>query len=494
MGIHSPLPQVPLLDESQRTPTYFCDAPMTQAIRSSRSEVQRPLASTSPPLLLTNVRLPGYLGRKRLWVSPQGIVEAIEAMDQACERLPEPGLQVIDLGDRWLSLGGVDLQINGALGLAFTDLNAANGDRLGEICKYLWQEGIDAFLPTLVTSAPAQIQQALAVIEDYCQRPSEAETAKILGVHLEGPCLAPAKCGAHPPEYLQPLTPETMAEILGDRGHMVKMVTLAPELDPSGEVIRALCDRNIAVSLGHSQATAAEAQRAFDQGATLVTHAFNAMPGLHHREPGLLGAALTQPQPADPASPAKSTVRCGFIADGQHISPTMLALLWRLGGRDRLFLVSDALAPLGLPDGTYPWDRRQITVTEGTARLADGTLSGTTRSLLVGVKNLAEWGICSVEAAIDLAVSAPRQAIGDRSDYPSQRPSLHSSLNSRLNSRLNASQHPSQYPSQYPAQRQAPQYVGQSLYHLLQWTWDEAAGSLAWKRFAPLPSWVEMGR
>ncbi|NJN49612.1 MAG: mechanosensitive ion channel [Alkalinema sp. RL_2_19] len=98
MGIHSPLPQVPLLDESQRTPTYFCDAPMTQAIRSSRSEVQRPLASTSPPLLLTNVRLPGYLGRKRLWVSPQGIVEAIELRTTQL-RHPDGQLQIIRNGE-----------------------------------------------------------------------------------------------------------------------------------------------------------------------------------------------------------------------------------------------------------------------------------------------------------------------------------------------------------------------------------------------------------
>ena len=146
----------------------------------------------------------------------------------------------------------------------------------------------------------------------------------------------------------------------------------------------------------------------------MVTHAFNAMPGLHHREPGLLGAALTQPH-----------VRCGFIADGQHIHPAMLKILLRSGNySEGLFLVSDALSPLGLPDGKYPWDRREIEVIDGTARLPDGTLSGTTRSLLVGVQNLVKWEICDIGNAIALATTSPRQAIGLRDDYVGQTANL----------------------------------------------------------------------
>lgn len=428
---------------------------MTQALRSSSPEVRQPaVAPSSSPLLVTNVRFPGHNGRKRLWVNRGGVIEAIEPMEQSFARQPEPGLKVFDLENRWLSMGGVDLQINGGLGLAFTDLSlelsvgdVPSPERLSDICKYLWQEGVDAFLPTLVTSSIDQVHRALAVIVDYCKRPSEDDAAKILGVHLEGPCLAPAKRGAHPQEHLQPLTSNAMAEVLGENSHIVKMVTLAPELDPSGEVVQMLLDQGIAVSLGHSLATADQAQVAFDRGATLVTHAFNAMPSLHHREPGLLGAALTQE--LDGQGEAK--VRCGFIADGEHIAPMMLKLLWRMGGQERLFLVSDALAPLGLPDGTYPWDSREITVTDGTARLADGTLSGTTRSLLYGVKNLAEWGVCSVEEAIGLATDAPRKAIGE-------------------------------FPAVGSQSRQR-QYVGRSIHQLLEWTWDESTQKLSWKRF-----------
>ena len=134
----------------------------------------------------------------------------------------------------------------------------------------------------------------------------------------------------------------------------------------------------------------------------MVTHAFNAMPPLHHRQPGLLGAAITHKQ-----------VMCGFIADGQHVCPMMIDILLRASNYEKgLFLVSDALAPLGLPDGTYPWDSREIEVINGTARLLDGTLSGTTLPLLVGVQNLVKWGICDVGTAIKLATDSPRQAIG----------------------------------------------------------------------------------
>ena len=146
----------------------------------------------------------------------------------------------------------------------------------------------------------------------------------------------------------------------------------------------------------------------------MVTHAFNAMPGLHHREPGLLGAALTHPG-----------VQCGFIADGQHVHPTMLQILLQAGRyTEGLFLVSDALSPLGLADGRYPWDSREIEVIDGTARLKDGTLSGTTRSILVGVQNLVKWGICDIGRSIELATTAPRHALHLPDNYIGQTANL----------------------------------------------------------------------
>lgn len=353
-------------------------------------------------LVLQNVRLIGYEELQQIAIA-QGKITSIQPQVISQTEPVSAKTEVLDIEGDWLSLGGVDLQINGALGLAFPDLNDQNGDKLATISQFLWEQGVDAFLPTLVTTSIANIQRSLATLAKFNAQHSTAKTssATILGVHLEGPFLHPQKRGAHPAEYLQPLTIENIKRVLGDYASLVKVITLAPELDESGQVIPYLRSLGITVSLGHSMATAAQAQQAFDQGARMVTHAFNAMPSLHHREPGLLGAAI-----------ADSRIHCGLIADGQHVSPIMVDILLRASQYDRgVFLVSDALAPLGLPDGIYPWDTRQIEVTQGTARLPDGTLSGTTLSLLAGIEKLVKWGICPVDTAIALATTAPRQAI-----------------------------------------------------------------------------------
>lgn len=345
---------------------------------------------------LENARVTGYSELQQVSIQDGGI-QSIQAMDT----LPfNPATPTIDLAGDWLSLGGIDLQINGALGLAFPDLLPTDQSKLQKICQFLWQQGVDGFLPTLVTTSVEKFQHALATLSEQ-DSPGDSDQAQILGVHLEGPCLNATKRGAHPQEHLQPLNIETLQAVIGPYTDRVRVMTLAPELDPSGEAVAWLRSHNIIVSLGHSLATATEADVAFNQGATMVTHAFNAMPSLHHRQPGLLAAALVHPQ-----------VWCGFIADGQHVDPLMLKLMLKASPKQGLFLVSDALAPLGLPDGVYPWDSRQIEVTAGTARLSDGTLSGTTLSLLAGVQNLVHWNLCSVGHAIALATEAPRQALG----------------------------------------------------------------------------------
>ena len=365
------------------------------------------------PLTLINARIIGKPGLQCISIC-KGKIDAIAPMGMA-SALPNQTVESLqlDVAGDWVSLGGVDLQINGALGLAFPDLRPGDEERLAKIGEFLWDCGIDAFLPTLVTTAVEKIHQALTLLQNFSaqaiEKSSEKPIAQILGVHLEGPFLNSEKCGAHPVEYLLPLTLEDVKQLLGNRAEMVKIITLAPELDTSGEVIPYLKSLGITVSLGHSQATSAEAEAAFEQGASMVTHAFNAMPGLHHRQPGLLGAAIAHPE-----------VYCGLIADGQHVCPTMLEVFLRAcrGGLKQagegacVFLVSDALAPLGLPDGIYPWDNRLIEVKQGTARLPDGVLTGTTLPLLDGVQNLVKWGICDAEEAIALATETPRKAIG----------------------------------------------------------------------------------
>ncbi|CAD5913366.1 N-acetylglucosamine-6-phosphate deacetylase [Planktothrix agardhii] len=359
---------------------------------------------------IINVRLPGSQNLQQVLIR-QGKISGIEAMAGLSQPRSTAAIQQIDLQGDLLSLGGIDLQINGGLGLAFPDLEPQNFPKLTKICQYLWEQGIDGFMPTIVTTSIDKIHRSLSTIAEFIQTvPQDKPTAKILGVHLEGPFLNPSKRGAHPQEHLLPLTLEQVQRVLGDYANVVKIITLAPELDPTDTIIPYLTNLGIIVSLGHSQATAEQAERAFNLGARMVTHAFNAMPSLHHREPGLLGAALVNNQ-----------VQSGLIADGQHISPLMVNLLLRMSGINQpneatdlipLFLVSDALAPLGLPDGVYPWDERQIEVKEGTARLADGTLSGTTLPLFVGVENLVKWNCCGLGEAIAYATIAPRQALG----------------------------------------------------------------------------------
>ena len=376
-------------------------------------------------ILIVNSRLSGYQQLQQILIRDHTIIAI------APELQPNFNTSVIDVKGDFVSLGGIDLQINGGLGLAFPDLEIGDLPKLQEISNFLWQNGIDGYLPTIVTTSIDKIQRSLSVIAEYITKEnSTTPTAKILGVHIEGPFLAYEKRGAHPAEYLLPLTVEKVKQVLGEYTSLVKIITLAPELDYTGEAISYLRSQNIIVSLGHSLATAPQAKTAFRQGASMVTHAFNAMPSLHHRQPGLLGAAIVNPK-----------VMCGLIADGNHVCPEMMDIFLKASNYSQgVFLVSDALAPIGLSDGVYPWDPRTIEVTNGTARLKDGTLAGTTLPLLVGVKNLVEWGICEPENAIAMATESPRRAIG---------------LSSNL--------------------------IGQSA-NLLRWNWDKNQHLLTWQR------------
>jgi N-acetylglucosamine-6-phosphate deacetylase len=387
-------------------------------------------------LTLINARIPDADKLQQIHINERGIIERIISMDYPLsESVNHP---IVDVNRDWISLGGVDLQINGGLGLAFPNLEDKHFPLLQKICDFLWEQGVDGFLPTIVTTSEEKVQKALSVIQDFMEVQESEKTsgAKILGVHLEGPFLNYEKRGAHPSQYLLHPSLETLQWLLGDYTKIVKIITLAPELDFTGEVISYLHSQEIIISIGHSIATDREARKAFKLGASMVTHAFNAMPPLHHRKPGLLGEAIINPK-----------VYCGLIADGEHVSPTMMDILLRASHYDQgIFLVSDTLAPMGLPDGVYPWDNRQIEVKNGTARLASGTLAGTTLPLLIGVKNLVKWEICPVGIAIALGTEAPRKAMG--------LPGLS---------------------------------VGQPA-HLLRWHWQEETGELNWQRFSCLTS------
>ncbi|MFN7677024.1 MAG: N-acetylglucosamine-6-phosphate deacetylase [Cyanobacteriota bacterium] len=353
---------------------------------------------------LSNVRLPEGTPcthrRDQSWrvgVDSDGRIARLEPIDSGSAAAGE------DWGGDWLSPMGVDLQINGGLGLAFPELTEADLPTVDALLAQLWRDGVEAIAPTLVTCGVAPLRQALAVLGQARagQRP---ERCRLLGAHLEGPFLEATRRGAHPLEHLCPPSLAALEERLegwtgGPEGD-IALMTLAPELAGADAVIRALRARQVAVCLGHSAADERQAGEAFQAGVAMVTHAFNAMGGLHHRAPGPVAAAVL-----------RGSVALGLIADGVHVAPSMAVLLQRLAPRTTV-LVSDALAPYGLGEGAHRWDDRLLLVQGGSCRLESGTLAGTTLPLLEGVTRLARWGV-PADQAIAAATLHPRRVLGD---------------------------------------------------------------------------------
>lgn len=293
--------------------------------------------------------------------------------------------------------GFVDLQCNGAVGVDLT----AEPDRLWEVAAALPRWGVTAWLPTIVTSAPAARERARATLAAGSPA-SGPPLAQPLGLHLEGPFLAPDRRGAHDVALM---VPPSLALVAGERWSRddgVALVTLAPELPGALDVVRELDDRGVVVAAGHSAATAAQATAAVDAGVRYVTHLFNAMPSLHHREPGLTGVAL-----------ADERIHVGLIADGLHVAPAMVRLAARLLG-PRLSLVSDAVAALDAPPGPVRLGGLTATVSEadGAVRLADGTLAGSTLALDRAVRNLTTFAGASLTEAVRAVTTVPAAVLG----------------------------------------------------------------------------------
>ncbi|HET6662813.1 MAG TPA: N-acetylglucosamine-6-phosphate deacetylase [Acidimicrobiales bacterium] len=294
--------------------------------------------------------------------------------------------------------GFVDLQCNGAAGVDIT----AEPERLWDVAAALPRWGVTAWLPTVVT-APAEVRaRALAALQSGPRRgPSgERPVAVPLGLHLEGPFLAPERRGAHPAEHLRPPDPALVADEGWTRQAGVALVTLAPELPGALDVVDDLVAAGVVVSAGHSSASADEATMAIDAGVTAVTHLFNAMGPLHHRDPGLAGVALTDER-----------VRVGAIADGLHLHPAAVALAARALG-ERLCLVTDAVAALGMPAGRVPLGMLEAFATADGVRLADGTLAGSDLSLDRAVRNLMAFARVSLATAVSAVTASPAAVLG----------------------------------------------------------------------------------
>lgn len=287
----------------------------------------------------------------------------------------------------------VDLQVNGAAGYDLT----SDPDRLWDVAAALPGHGVVAFLPTVITSDPAVPARALEVLA--AGPPTGWSGATPLGLHLEGPMLAPGRKGAHPEEFLRPPSPDVVDGWSREAG--VAMVTLAPELPGALEVVATLAGRGVVVSVGHTEATAAEVAAAVEAGATCVTHLGNAMPAMRPREPGPVGAAL-----------GHGFLVAGVIVDGHHLDPAFVRTAWRALGPHRFLSVSDTTAALGMPDGPARLGHRDVVVADGTVRLADGTLAGSAASLSRCVSLLVEQTGCAPAEAVATASTTPLRLLG----------------------------------------------------------------------------------
>ncbi len=289
----------------------------------------------------------------------------------------------VDAGPALLAPGFIDLQVNGVGDVDFASADADGWRRAG---RAQLEEGVTSYCPTLVTAPldeyPPALERVLAARAD-----AEDQTLPtILGAHLEGPFLGGAP-GAHPVALVRPADCEWLRAVLGAFPGLVTIVTLAPEADPGFAATRLLAEHGVTVALGHSTATYETARAAADAGARLVTHLFNGMGPLHHREPGLAGAALDDER----LTPT-------LIADLVHVHPAALRLAIR--HKHNVGLVTDRVATTGLR------------VTEdGAARLADGTLAGSTLSMARAVQNTVGLGI-PVERAVEMAATIPADALG----------------------------------------------------------------------------------
>jgi N-acetylglucosamine-6-phosphate deacetylase len=290
------------------------------------------------------------------------------------DRVVEVGLPPA-AGGRVAAPGLIDIQVNGFAGV---DVMAAEPEQLHHLAQALLRHGVTAWLPTLITAAAGDTEAALRrfVTADKAW-PSNA--ARPLGVHLEGPYLSPRRLGTHPPEYRR--DPD-IDEVEGWRRLApVVAVTLAPELPGGLDMVKSLSADGVLVSLGHSDATAEQAHAAFDAGARTVTHLFNAMSPLHHREPGLSGAALSRPD-----------VVVQMVVDGHHLAADVVRLAWAAAS-GRVVLVTDAIAAAGQPDGSYDLAGVPVEVNDGVVRNSEGVLAGSALTLADAVTNACELGI-----------------------------------------------------------------------------------------------------
>jgi N-acetylglucosamine-6-phosphate deacetylase len=329
----------------------------------------------------------------------------VEIAARANRNIPNGATQV-DLGDAVIAPGFFDLHIHGSAGY---DVMDEGGEALPVIERMLARHGVTSYLPTTVTAPMDTTLRALEGMADAIEAHTAKHSSKDgdwagraapLGIHLEGPFLSHARRGVHPPEDLLPPTIATFERFWqAARGH-IRMMTIAPELEGAAELIGAAAARGVCVSLGHSDADFAATERAITAGARHATHIFNAMRPLDHREPGILGAVLTD-----------SRISADIIADGIHLDPAVVKLVAQAKGPEKTVLITDATAAAGMPDGRYRLGPIEVEVKDGKCT-HEGKLAGSVLTMDQAVRNLADFAGWSLAKVVGAASRNPARVAG----------------------------------------------------------------------------------
>lgn len=306
------------------------------------------------------------------------------------------GAEVVGLEGAILAPGLIDLHVHGGNGVDTMDGEAG---AIAGLSAFVAAHGVTGFLPTTVTAPLPEIERALKAVRRAVD--GELPGAQVLGVHLEGPFFNRRRAGAQPLNWCVDPARDALQRLLATGEGLVRMMSLAPELPGALAAIETLTQHGIVASVGHTDATYAQAQAAFAAGARHVTHLFNAMSPLHHREPGVVGAALTT-----------DGVMVQLIADGLHLHPATLAVVVRCKGVDEVLLITDAIAGAGLPDGEYTMGRQRVIVRNGEARTPAGNLAGSTLTLERAVANMVRLVGVPLSSSLQMASLNPARVLG----------------------------------------------------------------------------------
>jgi N-acetylglucosamine-6-phosphate deacetylase len=314
-----------------------------------------------------------------------------------------PAAEVIDLEGFTIFPGFIDVHIHGSLGV---DTMTAGAADLLRVSEFLSAKGVTGWLPTLVPGPEAEYRQALnsitASISQQRQRTGEEPAARILGVHYEGPFVNSAQCGALHRAHFRAFTSDADLDSLPTipLAGAIQMMTLAPEIDGGIALIRELVLRGWIVSIGHTRAEVDLLDQAYEAGARHMTHFMNAMPPLHHRNPGPIGWGLS-----------RDDVTCDIIADGVHIDPLMVRVLLKVKSCERLALISDAIAAAGSGDGDYQIWGETISVANGRTSNAAGSIAGSVITMHDAVRLMLSLGVSEIEVA-RMAATNPARLLG----------------------------------------------------------------------------------